>query len=119
MKKIAIIGSAGIPANYGGFETLAEQLINYLGKDFNFTVYCSTKNYKQKQKNYKEADLKYIPLNANGIQSIPCDVVSVLHAVFSMNSSSFLQIKMDLSLLYFLILPISVDTIGLLHAIYS
>ncbi len=83
MKKIAIIGSAGIPANYGGFETLAEQLINYLGKDFNFTVYCSTKNYKQKQKNYKEADLKYIPLNANGIQSIPYDVVSVLHAVFS------------------------------------
>nr|WP_294860863.1 DUF1972 domain-containing protein [uncultured Fluviicola sp.] len=81
--KIAIIGSAGIPANYGGFETLAEQLVNYLGEDFNFTVYCSTKNYKQREKNYKNAKLKYISLNANGVQSIPYDIVSVLHAVFS------------------------------------
>ena len=80
-RKIAIIGSAGIPANYGGFETLAEQLVSCLGDDFNFTVYCSTKNYKQKEKTYKNANLKYITLNANGIQSIPYDIASILHAI--------------------------------------
>ncbi len=28
-KKISIIGTVGIPANYGGFETLVENLVRY------------------------------------------------------------------------------------------
>ena len=27
MRKVAIIGTVGVPANYGGFETLVEQLV--------------------------------------------------------------------------------------------
>ena len=40
MKKVAIIGTVGLPANYGGFETLTSHLIDELGGKFNFTVYC-------------------------------------------------------------------------------
>lgn len=27
--KVAVIGTVGVPANYGGFETLAENLLTY------------------------------------------------------------------------------------------
>src|SRR5512146_766357 len=39
--KIAILGTRGIPARYGGFETLAEQLANRLAeRGHQVTVYC-------------------------------------------------------------------------------
>ena len=56
-KKIAIIGTVGVPANYGGFETLAEHLIEDLGQHHELTVYCSGKKYpkEQRQAHYKAA----------------------------------------------------------------
>jgi len=39
--KIAILGSRGIPVNYGGFETLAEELsVRLVNKGHEVTVYC-------------------------------------------------------------------------------
>jgi len=83
-KKIAIIGSVGLPANYGGFETLTSHLVSNLGHQYDFTVYCSGKKYKksERKKNYKGARLQYLPFNANGIQSIIYDTISILHALF-------------------------------------
>lgn len=83
-KKIAIIGTVGVPANYGGFETLAEQLIEELGQHHHITVYCSGKKYPKKDHKliYKGAELKYLPLDANGIQSIPYDTLSIIHSLF-------------------------------------
>ncbi|MDA3791045.1 MAG: DUF1972 domain-containing protein [Desulfobacula sp.] len=80
--KIAIIGTAGIPANYGGFETLTEYLTQHLGESLDLTVFCSSKNYPQKQSAYNNARLLYIPLNANGVQSILYDIVSMFRALF-------------------------------------
>lgn len=82
--KIAIIGTAGIPANYGGFETLAEHLVEELGTEADLSVYCTTKRYTRdkRQKSYKGARLIYLPFNANGIQSILYDFLSILHAIF-------------------------------------
>lgn len=74
--KIAIIGTVGLPAKYRCFETLADHLVTQLSNKYDFTVYCS-------QKKYKEAKLKFIPLEANGIQSIPYDTISILPAVFT------------------------------------
>lgn len=79
-KKIAIIGSKGIPAKYGGFETLAENLVKHLSKECEFTVYCSAKSYKKQPQTLMGAKLKYLPLDANGAQSIPYDIWSMLHA---------------------------------------
>lgn len=81
LRKIAIIGSVGIPANYGGFETLAEQLAIHLQHDFDVTAYCSAKAYPQKQDFFHSVRLVYIPLKANGIQSIPYDLWSISKAI--------------------------------------
>ena len=43
IKTISIIGTVGLPANYGGFETLTEYLTKYIENDFNLIVYCSKK----------------------------------------------------------------------------
>jgi len=82
--KVAIIGTVGLPANYGGFETLTAHLVEELSDQYDFTVYCSSKKYSNEQivDSWKGAKLKYLPLNANGIQSIPYDTLSILHAVF-------------------------------------
>jgi glycosyltransferase involved in cell wall biosynthesis len=79
--KVAIIGTRGIPANYGGFETLAEYLTQHTPEDLDYTVYCSAKAYKTKLPSHNKAHLHYINLDANGIQSIPYDLWSILKAV--------------------------------------
>ncbi len=78
---ICIIGSAGIPASYGGFETLAERLVDT--KKAKFTVYCSKKHFHEYPKKYKTADLVYIPFDANGVSSIIYDLFSMFHALIS------------------------------------
>lgn len=77
-KKIAIIGTQGVPNNYGGFETLVEYLAINLNHEFEITIFCSSKIYSNKIKEYYGCKLEYLPLNANGIQSILYDIVSLL-----------------------------------------
>ena len=85
MKKnrIAIIGTVGIPAKYGGFETLTEQLVSNLSDEFDFTVFCSKKKYSKEERisHYKGAKLEYINLEANGVQSILYDCISILKSL--------------------------------------
>lgn len=81
MIRVSIIGTVGVPANYGGFETLVENIIGEnASTDIKYTVFCSSKNYSQKQTVYKNAVLKYVPLDANGVQSIPYDIWSLIKA---------------------------------------
>ncbi len=84
INKLAIIGTLGLPARYGGFESLVEELVKYLNQDFEITVYCSGVFYpkEERQESYNGAKLKYIPLKANGFQSIPYDIYSIFHAAF-------------------------------------
>jgi len=81
--KIAIIGTVGLPAKYGGFETLAEHLVSNLSDEFNFTVYCSKKKYTKQERitTYNGAKLEYINLEANGVQSIFYDTISILKSL--------------------------------------
>jgi len=83
MKKVAIIGSTGVPAKYGGFETLAHQLVHKLNEKSDLSVYCSTKLYSEEERlsHYRGAKLHYVPLNGNGWQSILYDIYSILHAL--------------------------------------
>lgn len=82
--KVAIIGTVGLPAKYGGFETLTAHLVEELSGQYDFTVYCSSKKYSEEERldSWSGAKLKYLPLDANGIQSIPYDTWSVFHALF-------------------------------------
>ncbi len=82
MKKVAIIGIQGIPANYGGFETLVENIVGeHRSDNVEYTVYCSSKDMPQRLKEHKGARLKYIPLRANGAQSVLYDIVAMLRSI--------------------------------------
>ncbi len=78
MKKVAIIGVVGVPANYGGFETLVENIIGEnASEDVEYTVFCSSRMYEEQLETYKGAKLKYIGLKANGMQSMLYDIVAM------------------------------------------
>lgn len=83
---VAIVGTVGVPANYGGFETLAENLVKFhdaASLPDSITVYCSSKSYPSRKPTFLSARLKYCPLHANGAQSIPYDIVSLFSAVWN------------------------------------
>lgn len=82
--RVAVIGTTGLPARYGGFETLAHHLVDQLGDEIDFTVYCSNKYFARtpgRLSVFNGAKLVYLPLNANGYQSIFYDMISILHAI--------------------------------------
>jgi len=83
-RKVAILGTVGVPGNYGGFETLAQNLVEYHEQSdiaCTLTVYCSAKAFEDRAPRYRRAALRYVPLDANGAQSIPYDMVSIVDAV--------------------------------------
>lgn len=80
-QKIHIIGTHGVPANYGGFETLADHLCRQLGERYELTVYCSSKSYKTKQSEFYGAKLHYINIEASGFKGIFYDIKCYLGAL--------------------------------------
>lgn len=91
--KVAIVGTVGVPANYGGFETLAENLVDYVASSnlpIDVTVYCSKLAYEDRPPMYNGAGLKYLPLPANGSLSILFDMVSLVSAVRKKNDAVLL-----------------------------
>lgn len=82
MTRVAIIGCHGVPANYGGFETLVENLLgDNCPPDVEYTVFCSAYDYRDRPREFHGARLKYVRLRANGAQSVPYDVVSLCRAI--------------------------------------
>jgi glycosyltransferase involved in cell wall biosynthesis len=88
--KLAIVGTQGIPNNYGGFETLAEYLVEYLAKEIDITVFCSSKDIDVKLPYYKGAKLKYIPVTSHGSFGIVYDSISLLLAATKYDKILFL-----------------------------
>lgn len=82
IKKVSILGTVGIPACYGGFESLVENLTKYHSENILYTVYCSSNIYKNKIQEHNDASLIYLPLDANGVQSIPYDILSMVYSLF-------------------------------------
>lgn len=94
MKKIAVIGTVGVPAKYGGFETLVENMLGEnCAPNVKYTVYCSSKAYAEKRHEYKGATLKYVPLKANGAQSILYDIISIIRALPKHNTLLILGVS--------------------------
>ncbi|WP_432453568.1 DUF1972 domain-containing protein [Agarivorans sp. QJM3NY_29] len=78
MKTICVIGTVGIPACYGGFESLVENLVDNASEKIKYSVFCSSDNYAEKIKNHNGANLIYIPIKANGVQSVAYDIWSLI-----------------------------------------
>ena len=60
--RIAILGTRGIPASYGGFETFAEHLSTRLvARGHDVTVYCRAHYVSPRQLEYHGVRLKALP----------------------------------------------------------
>lgn len=60
--RIALLGTRGIPANYGGFETFAEELSTRLvARGHEVTVYCRSNNVGNPGRGYKGVRLVVLP----------------------------------------------------------
>lgn len=91
--KVAIIGTVGVPGRYGGFETLAENLVRHhqrSGSTTKLTVYCSAGAYPDRPPRYLSAELRYSRLKANGPQSVLYDAVALLDAAWRGNDVALL-----------------------------
>ncbi|MEM6907571.1 MAG: DUF1972 domain-containing protein [Pseudomonadota bacterium] len=83
-RKVAILGTVGVPGKYGGFETLADNLAQYhrsMDAAPQLTIYCSSKDRSECLAHYLDAKLRYVPFDANGPQSVLYDMVSLIDAI--------------------------------------
>lgn len=80
-KRVAVIGSQGVPPQYGGFETLVDNIIGHRNrKDVEYTIFCSKPDMKTDLSTYKGCALRYVNLRAHGMSSIAYDILSMLSA---------------------------------------
>jgi glycosyltransferase involved in cell wall biosynthesis len=76
--RIALLGTRGIPANYGGFETFAEELsVRLVKRGHQVTVYCREK-YPERQ--YRGVNVVYLPsIRHKYFDTLAHTCVSTLH----------------------------------------
>jgi glycosyltransferase involved in cell wall biosynthesis len=76
--RIALLGTRGIPANYGGFETFAEELSTRLvARGHEVTVYC---RQPHTETTYRGVRLRYLPtIRHKYLDTIAHTAVSTLH----------------------------------------
>jgi glycosyltransferase involved in cell wall biosynthesis len=80
--RIALLGTRGIPANYGGFETFAEELSTRLvQRGHRVTVYCRE---KYPEPFYRDVKLVYLPsIRHKYLDTLAHTLVSTLHLLFN------------------------------------
>ncbi len=81
--KLAILGIRGIPANYGGFETFAEELSTRLvQRGHEVTVYCRPRYVPRTLTSYKGVRLLHFPtVNHKYLDTVVHTMLSSAHAV--------------------------------------
>ena len=80
---IGIVGTVGVPARYGGFETLAEQLARNIDPaQSRLLLYGQKSAYTAAERAGPFAGHRrcFLPLAANGVQSMVHDALAMLHA---------------------------------------
>jgi glycosyltransferase involved in cell wall biosynthesis len=82
--KIAILGTRGIPANYGGFETFAEECAaGLVARGHQVTVYGRAHYVSRTLKTYRGARLVVLPtLEWKYTDTVVHTFLSILHSVF-------------------------------------
>lgn len=81
--KIAILGTRGIPANYGGFETFAEELSTRLVcRGHEVTVYSRSHFVDPDVTSYRGARIRVLPaIRTKYLETVSHTILSVLHAI--------------------------------------
>lgn len=91
--KIAIVGSVGVPARYGGFETLAEQLARRIPPArHHLVIYCQRSAYPDRVggRAFEGHRRVFLPLRANGASSMLYDMLAMAHAAFFARADALL-----------------------------
>ena len=80
--RVALIGSRGVPASYGGYETLMEELgARLVERGFEVTVYCRAHHTDPTLKSYRGMRLVVLPtLKSKYLDTPVHSLLSVLHA---------------------------------------
>lgn len=83
MKHVFIIGSRGLPAKYGGFETFVEQLVSHqVSPTIQYHVACLSDDSHQTHSNYKGADCFTInPPKLGPARVIAYDMMAISYAL--------------------------------------
>jgi glycosyltransferase involved in cell wall biosynthesis len=83
--KIAILGTRGIPANYGGFETFAEELsVRLAQRGHEVVVYCRTSTADAAMKDYRGVRRVVLPcVHSKHLETLTHTFVSTLHLTFA------------------------------------
>ena len=78
------MGTRGIPARYGGFETFAEELSTRLAeRGHDVTVYCRDYNMPSREPLYRGVKLVHLPtIRHKYLDTVAHTFVSALHAMF-------------------------------------
>ena len=81
--RIAILGTRGIPASYGGFETFAEHLATRLvARGHDVTVYCRAHYVSPRQMEYHGVRLKVLPtIRHKYFDTVVHTFLSAIHGV--------------------------------------
>ncbi|HYO41937.1 MAG TPA: glycosyltransferase [Candidatus Limnocylindrales bacterium] len=81
--RIAILGTRGVPANYGGFETFAEQLgARLVDRGHEVTVYGRSKYVRASLRSYRGMRLVRLPAPASKyLETVVHSLFSALHVV--------------------------------------
>jgi len=81
--RIAILGTRGIPASYGGFETFAEHLSTRLvNRGHDVTVYCRAHYVSPRQLEFHGVRLKILPtIKSKYFDTVVHTFLSAIHAV--------------------------------------
>ena len=84
-KKVSIIGTHGLYASHGGFETLVKNLVEYKENNYQYIIFNSkfTKKPKDLPENIK---VIRIPLSASGKIGVLYDYISIVLAFFLSNT---------------------------------
>lgn len=90
--KIAVVGTVGVPARYGGFETLAEQLAMSIDANRHcLVIYCQGSAYPGEAATPFNGHRRvFLPLRANGPASLVHDALALLHAALIANADAAL-----------------------------
>jgi len=82
--RVAMIGTRGVPARYGGFETAVEEIgqrLVELGHDV--TVYCRTARHEPRPSEYLGMHLVHLPsIRSKTLETLCHTALSVLHLLF-------------------------------------
>lgn len=80
--RVAIIGTRGIPAKYGGFETAVEEIAKRLPPEFDLTIYCRNKG--QKLTALHGAELVNLPaFRRKSLETLSHTAASLVHLMFT------------------------------------